>query len=115
MDLRISFADCGEGGALDHISEAGGKAHGAQHAQLVFVEATMRVADGADYFLLEIVEPTDEIEHIFGLGIEQQSVDGKVAALDVKLSFGRKLHLVRMAAVRVSPVAAIGGDLDVVV
>ena len=48
QDQRVVAADGLEGGGLDLEVEAGGEADGAQHAQMVFAKALVRVADGAD-------------------------------------------------------------------
>ena len=47
-DLRRQLLDGAHGVRVDLVAEAGGEAHRAQHAQLVFREALLRRADGAD-------------------------------------------------------------------
>ena len=47
-----------------------------------------------------------------GRRIEQQAVDGEVAALDIFLRTLAETHLVGMAAIAVADVTAEGGDFD---
>ena len=49
---------------------------------------------------------------INGERIEEQSVDGEIAALDVVARGGGVAHRVRMASVEIGSVGAEGGDLD---
>ena len=109
---------------FDGVAEAGGEADGAEQAELVFVEAAMGIADGADDAGIEIGQAADVIEESCAdggrlqildgpklCGIEQQAVDGEVAALDVFGGIGGVANLVGMAAVGVDAVAAEGGNL----
>ena len=115
VNARRQRADGREGFRLDAVAEARGEAHGAQHAQLVFVEAALGIADGADDAGLEIVAAADVVEDAIAVQrIQQQAVDGEVAALDVLLRALWCSDLVGMAAVGVGAVGAEGGDLDVV-
>src|SRR5579864_588446 len=115
MDLRGEFTDGGEGLRFNRVAEAGGKAHGAEHAQLVFRESLMGLADGADDALLQVFASAHVVKDFARIGIKQQAVDGEVAALHVHTRVFGELDFVRMAAVRVSTVTAEGGDLDGVV
>src|SRR5436305_73720 len=54
MDLRRKFLDGSESLAVDRIAKPGGKAHSTEHAQLVFSESLMSLADGADDPALQI-------------------------------------------------------------
>src|SRR5581483_919434 len=102
----------GERGGLDGVAEAGRKAHGAHHAQLVFGEAAVRRADGADDAGAQVGAPADIVQHFLGNGIEQQAVDGEVAALHVFARIGGVGDFVGMPAVGIQAVAAEGGDFD---
>ena len=63
VNARRERADGGESGGFDLEPEARGKAHGAQQAQLVFFEALLGVADGADDAGIEIGEAADVVEY----------------------------------------------------
>ena len=112
MNLGGQLLDCGEGFRLNGVSEARGKAHGAQHPQLVFGEAQLGAADGADDFGLQILLSADVVKNLAGHRIEQQAVDGEVAAFDVFLRTLAESHLIGMAAVGVANVAAESGNFD---
>ena len=120
VDLRREAADGFHGRGVDGVSEARGKAHGAQHAQLVLGEALLRRADGAHQAALQVAPAFDVVEQLAvrsvgmrGERIEQQAVDGEVAPLHVMLRRGGVAHRVGMAAVEIGSVGAEGGDLDV--
>ena len=78
-------------------------------------EAQLRISDGANDSGFEVFAAADKIQHFIADGIEQQTVDGEVAALDVFLGALAEAYLVGMAAVAVADVTAEGGDLDRVV
>jgi len=65
--------------------------------------------------VFEIGLAANIIEHLDGDGIEQEAVDGEVAALNVEPRFRGILDAIRMATVRVGSITAIGGNLDGVV
>jgi hypothetical protein len=111
-DFRGELADSGKSGGLDGISEAGGEADGADHAQLVFAEAERGLADGADEAGAEIVAATDEVENFAGARIEEQGVDGEVAAADVFFGGAGEDDVVGMPAVGIAHIGAEGGHLD---
>jgi hypothetical protein len=80
MDLAGASTDGGFGSGVDFKVKTGGEADGAQHAELIFVEALGGVSDGADDAGVEVGAALDKIEDLAGLGIEEHSVDGEVAA-----------------------------------
>ena len=88
-----------KGFGFDREIEARGEADGAEHAEFVFGEAQRGIADGADDFGVEIAASADEVEDLVGERIEQQAVDGEVAALDIFLWSFAEADLVRMAAI----------------
>jgi hypothetical protein len=98
--------------------EPRGKADGAQHAQLVFGVAQFGVADGTDDSKSEVSASAHEIQHssievtvgVVGDRVEQQAVDGEVAALDIFARVGGKTNCVGASTVRVGTVVAKGGD-----
>src|SRR5215472_5683111 len=111
VNLRRQLADGGESPGVNRVSETCVKAPGAQHAQLVFGEAGVGLANGADGAALDVSLAPNVVQDFFGIWIEQQAVDGEVAPLQVKADILGKTYLVRMAAVRVGAVAAESCDL----
>ena len=112
MDPACQLLNRGKCFRLDGVSETCSKTHRAQHAQFIFRETQLRPPDGSNDPCIEVLASTDEIQHFILDGIEQQSVDGEVAALNIFLRTFAEAHLVRMAAVAVADIAAEGGDLD---
>src|ERR1700686_1608337 len=111
MNPAPQLLDRGKCFRLDGVSEAGGKAYRTQHSQFVFGEAYLGPADGANDSGVKVPASTHEIQNFIPEGIEQKSVDGKVAALDIFLSTFAETYLVRMGTVTVADVAAQGCDL----
>ena len=72
----------------------------------------MRRADGAHDAGFQIGTSADEIENLVRKGIEQQAIDGEVAALHVLAGMAAVGDLIGMAAVGVQAIAAEGGDFD---
>ncbi len=113
-DSRGELADGALGFRLDGVVEARGKADGAEHPQLVFLEAAVGLADGADNAGAEIVLAADVVENgrgeVAGLavqhGIEHHAVDGEVAAQDVFLHARGKTDFGGMAAIVVGDIRA---------
>ncbi len=113
IDLWRQFLNRGEGTWLNDVPEARGEAHRAQHAQLVFAEAQLRLADGSHHALSEIFPPPDKIQHpVAAERIHQQAVDGEVAPLHVLLRTLGILHVIGMTAIRIDTVAAKGSYLN---
>lgn len=117
-DAGSEVADGALGFRLDGVFEAGREANDAQHAELVFFEAAVRVADGADDPVAEIALAADVVEERGGEaaglamqdGIEHHAVDGEVAAEDVFAGARGEADFGGMAAVEISDIAAKGGD-----
>ena len=105
-------ADGRESYRLDLKLQPRSKANGAQQAQVVFAEPGFRIADGADHAAFQVGAPADEVQHLARIRVEQQSVDGEVAALRVLGGVGFKVHRVGTAPVAILLVAAESGDLD---
>src|SRR4051812_2478450 len=89
VDLMSEALDGRERLIVNLVAEASGKADGAQHAQLVFTEGSFRWADGADYLVAQVLLPANIGENFVCGRIEEQAVDGEIAALDVLLRFLR--------------------------
>ena len=53
-----------KGARFDGESEAGGEADGAQQAQMIFLEARIGIADGADDAAFQVRAAVDEIENL---------------------------------------------------
>jgi hypothetical protein len=112
MDLRRKLPDRGKGCRLDRVFKTRGKPNGAQHAELVFRKAQRWITDGSDAPGFEVLLSTHEVEHLVIYRIEQQTVDGEVAALNVFAWISGEADLVGMTAVRVADVGSKGGDLN---
>src|SRR5882724_2691651 len=112
MDPRGQFLDCSECSGLNRVSETCGKPEGAQHAQLVLGETQHRIADRADDFSAKIVLAANVVENLVVHRIEQQAIDGKVAALDILLRAVAETNLVGVAAVRIAPVRTESSNFD---
>ena len=97
---------------FDFEAKARGEAHCAHHAEFIFCEAPVRLADSSNHVRLEISLPADVVEHFAGVVAHQQAVDGKVAALHVFLRHLRINHAVRVPAIAVTNVRAEGGHFD---
>ena len=91
--------------------ESGGEADGAQQAQVVFAEAIGGVADGAEDFVIEVVPAADEVEEAVIDGVEEEAIDGEVAAFGVFLG-GGELNFGGSSAIEIDAVVAEGGDFD---
>ena len=96
---------------LDREAEAGGEADGAQHAQPIFGDARSGVADGADDAGAQVGLAGDEVDHLARQGVEEERVDGEVAAERV-LPRRAEVHGARPPAVDVGGVGAERRDLD---
>ena len=115
VDQRRKLLDRRKRQRLDRILKARRKAHRPQHAQLVFLEAALCIADCAHDPGLQIVAAADKIQHAVAVQrIHEQAVDGEVAALHVLLRILRIAHLVGMPAVGVGAVIAKRRNLNVI-
>src|SRR4029077_15074545 len=114
MNSAGQLRDRGKRFRLDGVSEARGKTHRTQHAQLIFGKAQLGPADGANDSGSQVLAPAYEIQHFIPDRIEQQAVDVEVPSLDIFLSTLAEAYLVRMAAITEADVAAECGDLDAV-
>ena len=68
---------------VDLETETAGEAHAADHAEAVFFDPLVGVADSADDFFLQILPAADEIEDFLFEGIVEHAVDRKIAPLRV--------------------------------
>ncbi len=99
-DLRDGtgeFFDRVERRRVDFKIEAGGKPHGADHAQPVFFKALFRVADGADKAPLKIPPAFDQVDHPIFDRIVDHSIDRKITAQYIFLE-AAVTHVARRAA-----------------
>ena len=110
-DGRRRGRDRGARDGLDREAEAGGEAHGAQHAQAVLGDARAGVADRADDAGAQVRQPADEVDHLAAEGVEEEPVDGEVAALGVRTRRA-EVDARRAAAVHVGVVRAEGRHLE---
>lgn len=77
--LRGVATDGLEVGGADVKVELGGEADGAHHADGVFAEADVRVANGADAASLEVAKAADVVDDGEVVDVVEETVDGKVA------------------------------------
>ena len=112
MNFGSEDLDGVECGGIDLVIEARGETHGAQHAEFVFFETAVGIADGADDSFFQVVLAADEIENLVGGGIQHHAVDGEVAALRVFAGIFGEADFVGMAAIGVAEVGTEGGDFD---
>lgn len=78
---------------------------------MVFFKAVFGDADGAEQAHAKVHLAVDVIDDLIGERVEEEAVDGEVAALGVEFGCGVG-DAVRTAAVAVAAVAAEGGDFD---
>src|SRR5580704_2132160 len=97
---------------LDGVAKTRRKADGTQHPKLVLGKAPLGIANGSNDPVLQILLPPDEIQDLVRVRIEQQAIDGEIAALNIFLRIFAEANLVGMTAVAVSDVAAKRGNLD---
>ena len=93
-------------------AEYGRHPHGPHHAELVFVETSRGVADGADDAALDVVAPADVVDHAILRRVEEQRVHREVAASGVFFGVG-KLDRVGPTTVAILGIAAKGRHFDV--
>jgi hypothetical protein len=119
-DLCGVAADGGGCDGIDLEVETGGKTDSTQHAELIFGEAKARIADGADDAGGEVIAAVDEVDgggggvagSVVGEGIEEQAIDGEVAAEDIFAGVGGEANGVGTAAIGVGAVVAEGGNFS---
>jgi hypothetical protein len=101
-----------EGPGLDVESKADRETDGPQQAQMILAEALFGIADGAYDLCREIGTAAGEIQNFTGEGIEQECVDGEIAAQDILSGIRFEGNAFRMPAVAIFKVAAKGGDFN---
>src|ERR1700722_3575443 len=89
-----------------------GKADSAQHAQRVFLNALGRFSNEAQNLLVNISEPTVEINQYFFCWVVENCVHGKVTPASILAGIRHKLYGVWMAAVSVLAVNSERGNLN---
>src|SRR5579871_849680 len=97
---------------VDGVIESRGEPHGPQHTQMILAKPCLRVANSADHAIPKIILATDKIQNFMAVRIEQQSVDGEIAAQYVLAWIGFEGDSSRMPAIHISVVAAESGHLD---
>ncbi len=112
FDRSSMFTNRAECSRFDLESEARGESHRAHHAQFIFPETAIRLADGANDFRFEVGLSANVVEHFAAVVAHQQTVDGKVAPLHVLLRRFRINHAVRVAAIAIAHVRAEGRNLN---
>src|SRR5262249_20147655 len=96
---------------IDREAESSGQPYRAQHAELVLVESSRRIADRTHHAAREVLAAADVVDDPILDRIEKHAIDGEVPARRVLLRVAeRDRH--RVAGVEVYAVAAKGRDLD---
>jgi hypothetical protein len=83
----------------------GRQTDGAEHSQVIFRKTVEGVADGPDHPGGKVVAAADVVDHTVVKRIEEEAVDGKVAATGV-FDLGSEDDRVGVPAVGVGPVGA---------
>ena len=95
---------------LDFETKPRPKTHRAQQTQMVLGESFCRRANGADGFAAQILFATDPIVQLFGLWIEEEAIDRKIAPLCIGSRISKR-DVLRMAAIPVIRLGAKGRNL----
>ena len=82
-DTRRQTLHRGKCRRVDIEFQTGGKPHRADHAQAVFLEARLGIADGAYQAAPKILSAADQIDHSIGERIVNHAVDREVAPVNV--------------------------------
>ena len=112
MDLVNVAAYRPKRGGFDCEAEARRESRRAHHAEFVFRETAVGLADGSYDFRFEVRLPVHEIDDFSRVVPHQQAVDRKVAAFDIFLRGLRVNDAVRVAAITIAHVRAERGHLD---
>ena len=106
QNLRRESANGRGGLRLNREIKARGESHGADKPQFIFFEAPLGIADSANDPRAQIGAAVDVIEDFVGARIEQQAVDGEIAAQDIFLRRWRENDAVGMPPVGIADVRA---------
>lgn len=106
----VNFDGVARGG-VDRKAERVSKAYGAQHAQVIFSEAAVGIADGTDEFFFQVGLSADVINNFVFNGIPEHSIDGEVSTLGV-LFGAAEVDAVGAAAVLITGVFTKCGDFS---
>ena len=111
-NLVRQYFDGLECARVDDVAEAGGKPHRPQHAQLVFREAKLRIANRPNHSRSQVFPSPNKVQDLSAYRIEQHAVDGEIAARDILPRVSAEPHLIGMPPVRIADVAAKGSHFD---
>src|SRR5271170_5822636 len=102
---------CGSLG-LDREMETRREAYSANEAQLVFFEAALGIANGANNSRAQIGPAVNVVENFVRARIEQQTIDGEIAPQYVFFRRRRENHAVRMPPIGIACIGTKSGDFD---
>src|SRR5690348_875610 len=88
MNLSSHRADGCPGRGLNLIAKSCAKADGAKDSELVFLEASVGIADRSYQPGLYIGLPSDVVDDVFRNWIKKQTVNGEIAPEDVLPDIG---------------------------
>ena len=111
QDQRMVARHGFERGGFDLEPQPRGETDGAQQPQMIFLEARVGVADGADHAPLQIGAPAHVVEHFPRRRLHHEPVDGEIAAQYVPARVALEMHAGGAPAVGVIVVAAKRGHL----
>jgi hypothetical protein len=96
---------------IESRRQGGGEARRTQRAQRILAKPLERIPDRTQPPPLEVERTLMRIEELARRRIESHGVDREVPAIEILEWIARELHLVRMARVRIRPLAAKRGAL----
>src|SRR5579864_4607022 len=102
MNLGCELPDRSESCRLNRVLKTRGEPDCAQHAQCVFAKAKCGISNCTNNFCIEVLPPADKIQHFVLHRIEQQAVNGEVAALNIFARITAETDFIGMAAVGIS-------------
>ena len=97
--------------AFDRKVECRSKSNGSQHAQFVFGDALVGVANRPNQFPLQIVAAVDVVDVLAGERIVKQTVDGEITPPSVLFS-RTEGNVIRMPAIGLIGITTKRGDVD---
>src|SRR6185312_6618259 len=112
FDIGVKIADGVECGGIDFEAEAGGEAHGAQHAKVVLAKSFKWIADRPDDAVIEVGAASNIVDYFAAFRVHEKRVDCKVAAENVVARIGFMRDRFGAAPVAICVIAAEGSHLN---
>src|SRR5215472_4127617 len=112
MNFAGKLLNRGERYRLNRVLKASREPHCAQHSQLIFTKAKCRLPNRTDDACLEIVLPSNEIQHLVVDWIEEKPIDREIPALHIRARIAAEAHLIGMPTVGIPDIAAKSRDFN---